>query len=136
MNNFGPFNTFQHKTIIRNQIAFMIHSQYPIKSSKDTFYFQDTFVSLRRPRYYFQANFFPNVPSNMIWNNLPNFQEFWAKIWDFNPNFQFLMKSAVKQIPTIFMNMSKGYPNLARKLYLLSGKSLNWPKNWYACTLR
>ena len=42
----GPFKTFQHKTIIRNQIAFMNHSQYPVRSSRDTFYVQDTFVSL------------------------------------------------------------------------------------------
>ena len=46
MKKCGPFDTFQHKTIIRNQFVFMNHSQYPVKSSKDTFYVQDTFVSL------------------------------------------------------------------------------------------
>ena len=92
MKNCGPFNTFQHETIIRNQIAFINHSQYPVKSSKDTFYVQATFVSLEGLDVTFNWIFFSKIQSTIIWNILPNFQEFWAKIWDyFNPYFLFLM---------------------------------------------
>ena len=76
MKKIGTFNTFQHKTIIRNQIAFMNHPQYPVKSSKDTFYVQDTYVSLEGLDNDFKWNFFSKVPSTMILKVLPNFQGF------------------------------------------------------------
>ena len=42
----------------------------------------------------------------MISNVFPKFEMNWSKNKDSNPKFHFFLNSAVKQIPTIFMNMS------------------------------
>ena len=52
----------------------------------------------------------------MISNVFPKFEMNWSKNKDSNPKFHFFLNSAVKQIPTIFMNMSekvdKRFPKL------------------------
>ena len=52
----------------------------------------------------------------MISHVFPKFEMNWSKNKDSNPNFHFFLKSAVKQIPTIFMNMSYYHPNEQSKL--------------------
>ena len=120
MRKVGTFNTFQHESIIRNQILFINYSQCPVKSSKDTFYVQDTYVSLEGLDNNFKWIFPSKIQIIMILNVFPEFQKIWSITWDFNPNFLFLMKLAVKQVPTIFMNMSNFH-------LIWSDDIKNWP---------
>ena len=76
----GTFNTFQLKNITSNQIAFMNNPQYLVKSFKDTFYVQDTYVSLQGVDNRFNRIFCSKIVFIIILNILRNFQGFWAKI--------------------------------------------------------